>query len=59
MNVANIILTILNCTLNKSINPSIHIQLTANGKKDIILNSNLPNEIHKKANTINPHMKPI
>ena len=59
MNVAKMMLTILNCIPSNSIIPNIHTQLTAKGRKAIRLISMLPKESHRKTNTTKPHMKPM
>ena len=59
MNVAKIMLTILNCIPSISMMPNIHTQPTANGRKAIRLISMLPNDSHRKTKTTKPQTKPI
>ena len=55
MNVASIILIMLNLTAAMSIKPSIHSQPTVSGRNESNASSSLPNESHKKKNTTKLH----
>ena len=59
MNVARIMLTMLNCMPHQFIMLSIHIQPTVRGRNDISASSSRLNEIHRNANTMNPHINSI
>ena len=57
MNVARMILTILNLISNRYIIPKIQNQLTVSGTNEIKLNSNRPKEMVKNTKTMNPAAK--